>query len=62
MPDPPSIVDRKYREEAITDEFPYLAAVVMNRFRLRFEESIQNRDHPLAREPVRMCSEAAKIG
>ncbi len=33
----------------------------MNRFRLRLEERVENRDHPVARQAVRALGEAAEV-
>ena len=55
-------LDREHRENPVADEFEDLAAVIADRGRLGFEQGVEDRDHPLARHPVRTFGEAAQIG
>src|SRR5690349_11770058 len=54
-------VDRKNGQQAVADEFQYLASVSMDRVRLDIEKRVQYRDHLLPRQAVRARGEATKI-
>jgi hypothetical protein len=45
------LFNRKDRQQAVTDEFQDLAAVVVNGLGLRVEEGVEQRDHAIARKP-----------
>ena len=51
----------KNRQQAVTDEFQDLAAVVVNGLGLRVEEGVEERDHAITRKAVGARSEAAQI-
>jgi hypothetical protein len=54
--------DREDRQQAVTDKLQYLAAMALDRDRLRVENSIEHGDDTVARKPVGELREAAQIG
>src|SRR5690242_2597546 len=54
--------DGKNSEQPVADELQYLATVPVDRIGLRVEESVEYRNHLLAREAVRARREATKVG
>src|SRR5271167_470996 len=54
--------DREDRQQAVTDELQYLAAMALDRDRLRVEDSVEHGDDAVVRKPVGELREAAQIG
>jgi len=54
--------DRKDREQAIADEFEDFPAMRADFGVLGLEQGVEERDHPLAGQPVRTLGKAAQVG
>ena len=54
--------DRKDREKTVADEFEDFAAMPADFRGLGFEQRVEDRDHPLAGQPVRTLGKAAQVG
>jgi hypothetical protein len=54
--------DRKNREKTVPDEFENFAAMPADFRGLRLEQRIEDRDHPLAGQPVGALCKTAQVG